>query len=108
LTWSDGDVWEDIGLLTTPDIESVFSGPANSTNDPGMVGLAWNMFSASNANLAFSPGYPGNPNFQPAGFVCVTCAMPPIATKPPKAASGAPKPATAGAPTVLLPVPSSP
>ena len=81
---------------------------------------------ASNSGFSMNPG--GNPNFQPGGFVCVTCGpWTDGGTRPAPKARAATAPATPTlpttswpvlpplpvapvpvAPTVLLPVPSSP
>ena len=103
LTWWDGDVWNDVGLLKPANIQTEWDTIAT----PGPNGTYTGLFSAA-SNSGFSPGYPGNPNFQPTGFVCATCAQPPIGTKPPRGPSKAPAPPQSGPPPVLLPVPSSP
>ncbi len=103
LTWWDGDVWNDVGLLKPANIQTEWG----TIVTPSLTGAYTGVFSAA-SNSGFSPGYPGNPNFQPTGFVCATCGEPPIGTSPPKAASPAPKPPQTGPPPVLLPVPWSP
>ena len=91
--------------------------PFPTTNPPGdlqtVMNTEWGTIASQNgvysaaSDSGFSPGYPGNPNFKPPGFVCVTCGpWTDGGTFPPKAASPAPKPPATGQ-TVLLPVPSS-